>query len=86
MFFLKKLLSLGGNAASKKFQDQEKPFLDHLEDLRGTLFKVILTLVISTVVAFVFYKNLIEIVKLPIEKANLDYIDQSGASHQIDIS
>ena len=70
MFFLKKLLSLGGNAASKKFRDQEKPFLDHLEDLRGTLFKVILTLVISTVVAFLFYKNLIELVKLPIEKAN----------------
>ena len=70
MFFLKKLLSIGGNAASKKFQDQEKPFLDHLEDLRGTLFKVILTLVISTVVAFVFYQQLIEIVKLPIEKAN----------------
>ena len=66
MYFLKKLLSLGGNAASKKFQDQEKPFLDHLEDLRGTLFKTILTLVISTVVAFVFYKELIEIVKYPI--------------------
>ena len=70
MYFLKKLLSLSGNAASKKFQDQEKPFLDHLEDLRGTLFKTILTLVISTVVAFVFYKELIEIVKYPIIKAN----------------
>ena len=70
MYFLKKLLSIGGNAASKKFQDQEKPFLDHLEDLRGTLFKTISTLVISTIVAFVFYKDLIEVVKYPIIKAN----------------
>ena len=70
MYFLKKLLSIGGNAASKKFQDQEKPFLDHLEDLRGTLFKTISTLVIATIVAFVFYKDLIEVVKYPIIKAN----------------
>ena len=70
MYFLKKLLSIGGNAASKKFQDQEKPFLDHLEDLRGTLFKIISTLVISTIVAFVFYKDLIEVVKYPIIQAN----------------
>ncbi|MFL2479275.1 MAG: twin-arginine translocase subunit TatC [Verrucomicrobiales bacterium] len=60
MIFLKKLLSLGGNAAAKKFQDQEKPFLDHLEDLRGTMVKVFGTLIACTIIAFFFYEDLIK--------------------------
>ena len=70
MFFLKKLLSLGSNAAAKKFRDKEKPFLDHLEDLRGTMIKVFGTLIVSTIIAFIFYKGLIEVIKYPIIKAN----------------
>lgn len=70
MFFLKKLLSLGGNAAANKFRDKEKPFLDHLEDLRGTMIKVFGTLIVSTIIAFIFYKGLIEVIKYPIIKAN----------------
>ena len=54
MYFLKKLMSIGGNAAAKKFQDQEKPFLDHLEDLRGTMIKVFGTLIVSTIIAFIW--------------------------------
>ena len=70
MIFLKKLLSLGGNAAAKKFQDQEKPFLDHLEDLRGTMVKVFGTLIACTIIAFFFYKDLIKVIEYPITKAN----------------
>ena len=72
MFFLKKILKLGGGAAAKKFQDSEKPFLDHLEDLRLTLMKVVGTLVISTLLAFVFYKQLIGIINFPVEQAGYD--------------
>ena len=72
MIFLKKLLSLGGNAAVKKFQDQEKPFLDHLEDLRGTMIKVFGTLIACTIIAFFFYEDLIKILMHPIEEAKAD--------------
>ena len=72
MIFLKKLLSLGGNAAAKKFQDQEKPFLDHLEDLRGTMIKVFGTLIACTIIAFFFYEDLIQILMHPIEEAKAD--------------
>ncbi len=70
MFFLKTLLQKGGQAAAKKFQDEEKPFLEHLEDLRVTLMKVLITLGVSTVLAFVFHKQLIGIINLPLIQAN----------------
>lgn len=72
MFFLKSLLKLGGSKAAAKFQDDEKPFLDHLEDLRGTLMKVVGTLIISTLLAFLFYKQLINIINYPVEQAGYD--------------
>ena len=72
MFFLKKFIKFGSGAAAKKFKDTEKPFLEHLEDLRGTLMKVVGTLVISTIVAFVFYKQLIDIINYPVEQAGYD--------------
>ena len=72
MFFLKKILKLGSGAAAKKFKDSEKPFLDHLEDLRFTLMKVVGTLVIATLLAFVFYKQLIGIINFPVEQAGYD--------------
>ena len=72
MFFLKKLIKLGSSAAAKKFDDTEKPFLDHLEDLRGTLIKVVGTLVVSTIIAFIFYKDLINIINYPVEEAGYD--------------
>ena len=73
-------MSIGGNAAAKKFQDQEKPFLDHLEDLRGTMIKVFGTLIVSTIIAFIFYKDLIEVIKYPIIQAN-----EAGANLATDL-
>lgn len=51
--------------ADEGFDPQEKPFLDHLDDLRVTLFKVITTLAISTAVCFIFNKEIFQLVQLP---------------------
>ena len=65
MFLLKKLFKLREKQNSK-FQDEEKPFLDHLEDLRSMLMKIIITLLVATIVTFVFNKELLEMIKWPI--------------------
>lgn len=44
-----------------------KPFLDHLEDLRWTLIKMVLTLALSMVVAFGFSKQLLAIIEAPLD-------------------
>jgi len=51
--------------ADQGFDAYEKPFLDHLEDLRVTLFKVLGTLVISTVLTFVFHMQIFEFLQWP---------------------
>jgi sec-independent protein translocase protein TatC len=45
--------------------DEEKPFLEHLEDLRSMLVRMAVTLVISTIVSFTFYKQLFNILLFP---------------------
>jgi sec-independent protein translocase protein TatC len=52
-------------------QDEEKPFLEHLDDLRKTLTRIILTLVIMVIACFVFHKTFFEIVKKPAYDAGL---------------
>jgi Tat protein translocase TatC len=47
-------------------QDEEKPFLDHLEDLRKMIVRIALTLLITTLGTFCFYKDLFELIKLPL--------------------
>ena len=77
MFFLKHLAKFGGGAAAKKFQDEEKPFLEHLEDLRVTLFKILITLLLSTIAAFVFNKQLIGIIQYPLSLAGIETVGDS---------
>ena len=45
--------------------DEEKPFLEHLEDLRTMLVRMAVTLVVSTIVSFTFYKELFNILLYP---------------------
>ncbi len=71
MFFFKKLFKIREEAAKKRWEDTEKPFLDHLDDLRGTLMKIIITVLVFTIAAFVFNKQLLEIVNYPISIANI---------------
>ena len=79
MFLLKKLFQMRGKVAESrsKWDDVEKPFLDHLEDLRVMLVKAALTLVITMVVCFAFDKELLEVVRYPVKLAGLESLDGS---------
>ncbi len=46
--------------------DVEKPFIEHLEDLRTTVVRIALTLLIATVCTFIFYHELFEVIKGPL--------------------
>ncbi|GEP40750.1 twin-arginine translocase subunit TatC [Brevifollis gellanilyticus] len=46
--------------------DEEKPFLDHLDDLRTMLMRMITTLLVSTIGTFIFYKELFRIILYPL--------------------
>ena len=64
MFFLKKMFQM----RDKVNPEAEKPFLDHLEDLRVTVTRIVITLLISTLVCFVYKEKLMEIIKRPVEQ------------------
>jgi sec-independent protein translocase protein TatC len=63
MYLLKKVFELREKAHS----DHEKPFLEHLEDLRIMITRVVITLVVSMIVCFAFQKQLMEILRAPAE-------------------
>ena len=46
--------------------DAEKPFIEHLEDLRTMLVRMVVTLIVSTIATFVFYKELFMIILYPL--------------------
>ena len=50
--------------------ETSKPFLEHLEDLRWTIVKMAITLVIAMVLAFAFRSSLVQIMQRPL--AGLD--------------
>lgn len=58
--------------------DEEKPFLEHLEDLRSMLVRMAVTLVIATIGSFVFYKELFQAILFPLQLAGLAK-DENGA-------
>lgn len=51
--------------------DAEKPFIEHLDDLRTMIVRIVLTLLIATVGTFVFYKELIRLIVQPLLWANV---------------
>ncbi len=51
--------------ADDGFDAYEKPFLDHLEDLRVTLFKVGAVLAVTTICAFTFHQQIFELLLQP---------------------
>jgi len=51
--------------------DAEKPFIEHLDDLRTMIVRIVLTLLIATVGTFVFYGELFEIIKGPLWTASI---------------
>lgn len=58
--------------ADDGFDPYEKPFLDHLEDLRKSLMKMLVVLLIATVVTFAFNVEIFEFVQLPAKIAKTD--------------
>jgi len=67
---LKKLFQLRDRANP----DQLKTFLEHLEDLRTIIFKIIITLLVSMLVCFSFQEKLMEVLRRPVEKVWMDQL------------
>lgn len=67
MYLLKKAIQL----RESSHPDHEKPFLEHLEDLRTMITRVVITLVISMLVCFVFNKKLMEFFRHPVDEVLL---------------
>lgn len=51
--------------------DEEKPFLDHLEDLRTMLVRMAVTLLVATLGTFGFYKDLFSVIMHPLVMSNM---------------
>ena len=62
--------------ADDGFDPHEKPFLDHLEDLRKTLMKIAAALAITTILGFAFHKQIFEFVLSPLDLAT--FPDEAG--------
>lgn len=64
MFLLKKVFQL----RDKSNPEHEKPFLDHLEDLRVMVTRIVVTLLVSMLVCFSFRDKLMEIIRKPVDE------------------
>jgi Sec-independent protein secretion pathway component TatC len=51
--------------------DVEKPFLDHLDDLRAMIVRMCVTMIIVTVGTFVFHEELLKIIQYPLVMAGI---------------
>ncbi len=73
-----KLFKMREDAARKRpgadsgFDPHEKPFLDHLEDLRQTLIRMGATLAVVTILCFAFHMQIFELLQLPAKFVKLD--------------
>jgi sec-independent protein translocase protein TatC len=64
MYLLKKVIQIRENS----HPDHEKPFLEHLEDLRTMVTRVVITLVISTIVCFAFNAQFMAFFRRPVDQ------------------
>jgi sec-independent protein translocase protein TatC len=64
MYLLKKAIQL----RESTHPDHEKPFLEHLEDLRTMVTRIVITLVVSMLVCFVFNKQFMEFFRQPVDQ------------------
>ncbi len=73
MFILKKLFSYRGKSGDNV---SDKPFMAHLEDLRDAIVKIVITLLVSTLLCYVFKDTLMEVLRRPIEKVWYDSVKE----------
>lgn len=64
MYLLKKVFNL----REKAHPEHEKPFLEHLDDLRVMVTRIVITLLISMIVCFMFQGELMSILRRPAEE------------------
>ncbi len=65
LFNMREAASRHRPGADDGYDAHEKPFLDHLEDLRKTLMQIGATLGIATFVCFGFHKKIFELIQVP---------------------
>jgi len=65
--------------ADDGFDAEEKPFLDHLEDLRTMFFKMLVTVVLTVTAASIFNVQLVELIQLPVKWAGIGKTDAMSA-------
>ena len=65
LFKIREEASRSRPGADEGYDPHEKPFLDHLEDLRMTLMRMIGTLAVTTVLCFTFHKQIFEFLQFP---------------------
>ena len=66
MSWINKLLQTFFNFREKSDGDVVKPFLDHMEDLRWTLLKMLIALVVGMAASFYFVVDLMRLLKQPL--------------------
>lgn len=87
MYLLQKMIDL----REKAHPDHEKPFLEHLEDLRKMIFRIVITLVVSMAVCFGFQDELMALLRKPVEQVWVMQLqeklphDNDGAARKIDV-
>jgi sec-independent protein translocase protein TatC len=64
------------NFREKSDGDIVKPFLDHMEDLRWTIIKMIVVQVTMMIISFYFRKDLMHLLRLPLYKVDPNLPDQ----------
>ncbi len=65
--------------------DAEKPFIEHLEDLRSMIVRIVTTLAVSTIGTFVFYQELFKIILYPLVLAGLCKDMEEARSYLVNI-
>lgn len=65
LFRLREKASQARPGADDGFDPHEKPFLDHLEDLRHTIGKIGATLVFATIACFIFHPQIFKLIQVP---------------------
>ncbi len=73
MYLLKKAIQL----RESSHPDHEKPFLEHLEDLRTMITRVVVTLLIAMIVCFAFNKKFMEFFRQPVDQVLVAQIEKT---------
>jgi len=87
MYLLKKIFQLRDHVNP----DHEKPFLEHLEDLRTMITRIAITLILGMVICFSFQEKLMEVLRRPVERVWMGQLleklpqGKDGSSRAVDV-